>query len=328
MQRRGELTIAQKRRIEKLYLQAPLKKPKGIKDALWIRQKTGISEIRVAKQIQELRRKKYGPNALFTDELKSIIEKTYEKGIPSDPKYEDYTRPGYVAEVTRIHPQRVRGWVAHLNKTKYAILIIDTTSRSIEKMSEIDYIDEMIKIYYVGHYGSSKALKPIRKQKKREVLNILSESKANYVHISAHGSAHDKKKKKIPSEISTTFSSLTAEDIYSNDNGTIKRLWPENGPKPSLVLCTACETGRKDIANAFWQSGCEYYIAPFQIVPWINSALFCSLFYYYLVVVGRSIEYSFKVAIEKLPDQDGKWRLFKRGQLKYSKHLLRKPSDV
>jgi hypothetical protein len=51
-------------------------------------------------------------------------------------------------------------------------------------------------------------------------------------------------------------------------------------------------------------------------VPWINSAIFSTLFYYYLLVKRWSPIAAFKKTIERLPDQTGAWNLYERGEKK------------
>jgi len=324
MSKNKSLTEKQKKTIAQLYLQAPKKKHDDISDSKWIQQKmkhsklnSCITEGQIRRQIQELQNKKYGKNAPPSDEARQRVIEEYEKPLPRDFIDMELTRPEYVARMTRYHIQKVKGYISDLYKTKYATLIIDTTSHSKEKMSEINFLEELIRIYYKGTFGSHTAPKPYKVKGKERVLSFLKNSKANYIHISAHGNAHFLNKT-IPTEIDTGFGGLEARDIYSEENGIVTRLWPEEGAKPTLIVCTACETGRVDIAEAFWKSGCEYYIAPLRVVPWVNATVFDTLFYFYLIVMGLSPSKSFKAAVAKLPNKEGTWRFYHKGKLKAS----------
>jgi hypothetical protein len=93
-------------------------------------------------------------------------------------------------------------------------------------------------------------------------------------------------------------------------------LWPKNGNAPYIIVAAACEAGRQDLANAFWKTGCRYFVAPLHKVPWINSAIFSTLFYYYLLVERWSPIAAFRKTIERLPDQTGKWILYEKGKKK------------
>ena len=301
-----------------MWLKAPFEKPSHISDSEWIESKIGIARTQVAKQIQDLQLKKYGCKAPLTEELRERIDKKYNERMPQKPPeafrlnfpFDDYTLPQWVAYATRIHLQKVRGRISELKKTKNAVLILDTTSPSREKMSESNFLYELLRIY-----NADAPVKPNRIpiKSKNDFINIIRASREYYIHISAHGRARDENNKPTRTKIKAgIFGELDKEDVFDGKT----KWWPDYDRRPSLIVATACEAGRNDLATAFWETGCDNYIAPFRKVSWINAAVFSTLFYFYLFVEDLTPFEAFEKTMEKLPDSDGEWKFFEKGKEK------------
>lgn len=283
-------------------------------DSAWIESKIGIPRTQVAKQIQELQMKKYGRDTPLTEEQKKRIEEELFKGVPQEFAEEGVSPAHWVSRVTHIHERKVAGWISELSKTKNRVLIIDTTSPSREHKSESNHLYELLRIY-----DWNKAIKsnPVYVKSKEKFLRVLGDAKERYVHVSAHGSAHDEEGNPTETRIQAgIWLELKPRDIYKEDKEGITRLWPKVGHKPYIIVAAACEVGRKDLATAFWKAGCKYFVAPLHDVPWISSAIFNTLFYNYLLVERWSPIAAFKKTIERLPHQTGAWNIYERGEKK------------
>jgi hypothetical protein len=314
MPKNKDLAEKEKEKIERLWLRAPLEKPLDMKDSLWIESKTGIPRTQVARQLQELTVKKYGRNTPLTEGQKKLIEENLLLGVPQESAEAGLTPALWISHVTHIYERKVAGWISELNKTKNRVLIVDTTSPSREHKSESNFLHELLRMY---NWNGAIASTPKSVKAKEKFLQTLRDAKERYIHVSAHGSAHDEEGKPTETRIQAgIWLELEPSDIYRKDKTGTTRLWPKNGHAPYIIVATACEAGRQDLANAFWKTGCRYYVAPLHKVPWINSAIFSTLFYYYLLVERWSPIAAFRKTIERLPDQTGKWILFEKGKKK------------
>ena len=171
------------------------------------------------------------------------------------------------------------------------------------------------------NWNGAIASNPKSVKAKEKFLQTLRDAKERYIHVSAHGSAHDEEGKPTETRIQAgIWLELKPSDIYRKDKTGTTRLWPEKGHTPYIIVATACEAGRQDLADAFWKAGCGYFVAPLHEVPWINSAIFSTLFYYYLLVKRWSPIAAFKKTIERMPDQTGAWNLYERGEKKLQRH--------
>jgi hypothetical protein len=63
-------------------------------------------------------------------------------------------------------------------------------------------------------------------------------------------------------------------------------------------------------------------------VPWINSGIFNTLFYFYLLVKRWSPLAAFKKTVDRLPDQTGAWNLYEKGKKKQNRREDRKKPAV
>lgn len=309
------LTEKEKKKIEELWLKIPLARIQrlatpNVSDSTIIEGKTGITSSKVARYIQELTQKKYGPDAPLTYEQKEQIEKLLTDGIPEQYVKFKFSPAKWINLVSRIHQQKIEGWISQLKKTKCAVLIIDTTSPSREKKSESDFMQELLQIY-----NSARPVKPnsIPIKAKDDFIQTIRAARQRYIHISAHGIAHDEDGNPIETNIQAgIWKSLVAGDIYNENRGRVESLWPDKNQAPYLIVAAACEAGRIDIADAFLKAGCKHYIAPLKKVPWANSAVFCTLFYYYLIARGWSPYVAFNKTVERLPDKSGRWKFFRQ----------------
>ena len=145
-------------------------------------------------------------------------------------------------------------------------------------MSESNLLYELLRIY-----NADSPVKPNRTpiKSKEDFINKLRASREYYIHISAHGRAHVENNKPTRTKIKAgIWGELDRKDIFDGKT----KWWPDADRRPSLIVATACEAGRNDLAAAFWKTGCDNYIAPFRKVPWINAAVFSTLFYFNLFV--------------------------------------------
>ena len=65
-----------------------------------------------------------------------------------------------------------------------------------------------------------------------------------------------------------------------------------------LVSISACLTSYMDMAQAFTERGAKRYLAPKTKVPWVDAALFFTLFYKRYLYDRKSFEASFNYARE------------------------------
>lgn len=132
---------------------------------------------------------------------------------------------------------------------------------------------------------------PNTANKKSHFLKLL-ECKTDFLHISSHGSRIEGK----------TFLDITKSGKVSADD--IREL----DIKAKIIFLNACQTSRKDMANAFFKAGTypfRYFIAPFKEIPFDEAFVVALLFYWKAFLKGvplkntkklfDALEYAYKL---------------------------------
>ena len=97
---------------------------------------------------------------------------------------------------------------------------------------------------------------------KELLLKELENAEEPYIHISAHGDYS----RRIGTYTKTPRGKVSVKDIEECDI------------QADLVVLTACKVGRADMARAFWDAGCRYFVAPLHDLYWED----CSFLRYVL----------------------------------------------
>ncbi len=224
------------------------------------------------------------------------------RGLPRTAQREGISVSGWIAKKTDIYQGSIEAYIAFLSRTKNRLLIVENTSESIEKKSEGKHLQELFRIFDWNSSVKTR-LQPI--QSKDQFIEALNEAKEWQIHVSSHG-IFCKKSKTANIQI-PHGSEVCAEDLSN--------LWA-NRPaekKPRLIVLSACETGRPDLAKAFYEAGCRYFIAPLDEVPWIDAAIFNTLFYNYLFVDRMSVWGANRKTITISPKLAGRYRFYDKG---------------
>lgn len=127
---------------------------------------------------------------------------------------------------------------------------------------------------------------PFRIKSKSKFLDLLQNSKSEYIHISAHGDHKN----------STTWIEMPRGKVYSNEIASLKI-------HAKVVFVSACKTWRKDLANAFIEASSrrkKCYIAPKNEVSYADALLFALLFYKKLLIekckrIGMAFNYAYSL---------------------------------
>lgn len=177
--------------------------------------------------------------------------------------------------------------------TKFKILLLNCTDKS--EPSEVTLLSEFFNMMMLRYPKSVQFSAPVDVKNKRDLLNQLSLTWSNIVHISAHGMSY-----KFPSgrrgkntSIFVGDDCLTAEDV-----ATLPKI------KRKLVSISACFASYRDIANAFMDKGAGHYLAPKTKVDWVEAALFFTMFYKRYLYDRDSFDGSFNFARENTKSKD------------------------
>ena len=132
---------------------------------------------------------------------------------------------------------------------------------------------------------------------KESLLKELENAEEPYIHISAHGDYSHR----IGTYIKTPRGKVSVKDIEECDIQT------------DLVVLTACKVGRADMARAFWDAECRYFIAPLHDLYWEDSAVFSVMFYRRLLGEGKTPWIAFKSGIT-FPNIEGCFSFYEKGE--------------
>jgi hypothetical protein len=167
---------------------------------------------------------------------------------------------------------------------KFKILLLNCTSGS--EPNEVRLLSEFFRMMN-ERYPKSIDYISVDVKNKFDLVNQLSLTWPNIIHISAHGISH-----KFPSgrrgkktSIFVGDESLTSDDISE---------LPQISRK--LVTVSACYASYKDLADSFINNGVDHYLAPKTKVDWVDAGLFFVMFYkkflYDRKTFGESFEYA------------------------------------
>ena len=135
---------------------------------------------------------------------------------------------------------------------------------------------------------------------KESLVRELENAEEPYIHISAHGD-HSRR---IGTYMKTPKGRVSVKDIEQCDI------------RADLVVLAACKVGRTDMARAFWDAGCEYFIAPLHDLYWEDSAVFSVMFYRRLLGEDMTPWIAFKSAIT-FPNIEGCISFYKKGEKEF-----------
>jgi hypothetical protein len=76
------------------------------------------------------------------------------------------------------------------------------------------------------------------------------------------------------------------------------------------VLNTACSSGKQDMASAFLDAGCEWYVAPTGDIDSTASFIFAVNFMYYHLTLGVEPERAVSI-VGSAEDDTGSFRLYR-----------------
>ena len=132
---------------------------------------------------------------------------------------------------------------------------------------------------------------------KKPLLEELENAEEPYIHISAHGDYS----RRIGTYINTPRGRVSNGDIEECDI------------QGELIVLTACKVGHADMARAFWDAGCKYFIAPLHDLYWQDSAVFSVMFYRRLLGEGMTPWIAFKSATT-FPNIEGCISFYEKGE--------------
>ena len=201
------------------------------------------------------------------------------------------------------HKTRRKEW----RKMKRKLLILDCTSASREQKSEGALLSELIDILNAKNGPKVvKRLEAVRDRK--DFIDALKEADETFIHISAHGMYDETKRPVICLPSGAVIDPFELESI-----------WEESYfGAPQFVFLSACETGHPDMAEALYNAGCRYFVAPMFDVYWYDAATFLTVFYRLLLVeTNKSPWIAFRTASKALkyisPNITNDWCFFDKG---------------
>jgi len=153
----------------------------------------------------------------------------------------------------------------------------------------------MLKEYFrilQSRIPTSGRVRYVKIRNRNHFLSTISRAKEKYIHISAHGKFS--KRKKITSLV-LPYGNLTSTDIREKLDSKLKN---------KNLFVNACEAAHSDMAYAFVDCGCRYFVAPLRRVEWVDAAVFAVLFYRALFIDHKDVP-SARDYVEKLRNIKG-----------------------
>lgn len=208
------------------------------------------------------------------------------------------TVAAYIANVTR---------KKKMKRIKKKLFILECTSESKEEKSESLLLWELVRIL-----EPRVSLRIAKVRGRRGFVEELKNADELFIHISAHGKYRKGKR------VRGAFICFPSGGSFNTDD--LKGLWAtrSRSKKPKLVVLSACETGRQDMARALYEAGCRYFIAPLHKTYWFDAAIFLTIFYRLLLVENHTPWVSFKktdITLKHIfPTLTGAWSFYNRGE--------------
>jgi CHAT domain-containing protein len=238
----------------------------------------------------------------LTDRQRTRIRRLLRRGKNSEE----------IAKITAIDKGSVVAYSAsvtkerELRKIRKQLLILECTSEAKEDRSESLLLNELIRII-----GTPNQPRLVKVRGRQPFLEEMENAEEFFIHISAHG--RFRKGKRV---CRTRIHFPSGKSVYASD---LRKLWSKrrSSKKPKLILLSACQTGRQDLAEAFYEAGCRYFIAPEEDVYWFDAAVFLTIFYNLLLSENHSPWVAYKKADyglrQMFPNLSGNWQFFDRG---------------
>lgn len=117
----------------------------------------------------------------------------------------------------------------------------------------------------------------VKIRNRNHFVNTLSRAKEKCIHISAHGEFHKRRKK---TRLILPYGDLTPTNIREKLYSKLKN---------KILFVNACEVAHYDMAHAFLDCGCRYFVAPLRRVEWVDAAVFAILFYKALLIDHKNV---------------------------------------
>jgi len=268
----------------------------GLSLSEFVSAKTGIRKERVAGVIAGFIRAWHDDPKSMQKAIQRLLHKEFQK------KPKGMSKSEWLSKEIGIPKGEVAANLATLSRTENRLLVIDATFESRERKSEGKHLKELFRIY---DWNGTVHSNPVKVSSQGRFIEVLKKAKEKRIHISAHGAHISEEGTIIAPSTDSRYIIASAREIAK------KRLW--TGKKPRLVVLAACETGYEDMARAWAEAGCKYFIAPQHCTVWSEAALFNTLFYYYLFVHNKS-EFEAYNETMKFPDLANKPWVFYEGR--------------
>jgi hypothetical protein len=221
----------------------------GLSLSEFISMKTGIPKMKVAGVIA-------GFTKSWHEDPKSmqkLIQELLRHEFGAKPTQNQLSKSEWLSRQIGIPKSKIAANLAILSMRENKLLVIDATFESRERKSEGKHLKELFRIY--DWNGTIKS-KPVKASTPMKFLEVLEKEPAKRIHISAHGAHVSPAGTIIAPSTDSRYILASAKEIAN------KKLWSKKPPR--LIVLAACETGYADMAKAWAQAGCKYFITTSQ----------------------------------------------------------------